>query len=134
MSWICPYCGYINENDPLNSHHTPKCGGCDEEYKIPDWLLNYKINTTRELKTGMHANNLERIEIHARIEFLKTELASEQIKLYDAQSENSRMYKELTKWERTKIYGLNNEEIDKAVKATLDPKQVKLPFEVLTCV
>lgn len=129
MSWICPYCGYTNKIDPLNSRHKPDCGGCDERYEVPEVLLKRKTEEMQQLKVNLHAAQLANDACRARIEHLKTELADEQSDLEKARCEYSGIFKALTKWENTKVYGLTDE-IDKAAKAALDIHQAKLPFEV----
>ena len=129
MTWVCPYCGYENQRDPLNSRDTPKCTGCGEDYITPDELekqIQPQIKATEEdLKEARH--QMQEASDHCSA--LQDELSNWEQKRKVALNDIENEKMELTRLKTFKIF----REVNREARARLDIHQKTLPFEVPVC-
>lgn len=122
MSWMCPYCGYENYHDPLNSRHKPKCGRCNHDMKTPAELQD-QINDERGDYLEIINSEQNRLcRARDEIESLNSDLVHAESAFNESAKIISDAKKELSRLGNMKIF----REIDRETKVQSDKKQTKI--------
>jgi len=125
MTWCCPYCGYENLQDPLNSRHTPTCKLCKKERIAPEKLrekIDIEISDLQDI-LKQHRGILERVS--DEIEYYNSELVSANATFKDAKEVVIDCKNEIKRLEGAYIFY----EVDRNTKFIDDKKQLKIVVE-----
>ena len=126
MTWICPYCGYENLRDPLNSRDKPRCCGCTKSMITPEVLQEQIQAQIWDYEEILKNQNELFTRAREMVESTKSELGERQRRYDNAVKEVKESQAELDKLRNFKIYF----KVGKEAKARQDKKQKTL-LEVL---
>jgi len=123
--WTCPYCGYENLRDPLNSRDRPACLGCGENYTTAEAIEHKKGKELADLRLMLRGLEEKIHLLRDQAESAKSEYAAYEREIVGNQTDAAELRKEIVKWETMKVHSEAPDQLTRAERARKDKYQCR---------
>lgn len=104
MTWICPYCGFENENEDRIAFNEPLCMKCRKHRIDPDELISEREHEIEDLEKEREEIEPQIWQINEEISSLECEISELRMRLEPLQDDYKQITEEINRIDNLPVF------------------------------